>query len=355
MTDADYTLTVSNGTADQSRNMFITLTGTLSAARNVICPSVSKMYVVTNSTTGSQTITFKTSAGTGIAVANGQRRVLYCDGVNVLDATTSVTSLIFDAGTVSAPSIAFAGSANTGFWRPAVSTVALSTAGAERLRVDSSGNLGVGTIAPAFKLDVIGGIRSQGGSSQNIVVSAGTGVSSIASYGAGSSATPLLFTIGTVEKMRLDATGNLGVGATPSAWGASRPAVQVKHAALSSSTGEAYLTSNAYFDGTSWRFIFSGYGANQYSQTPTKHTWFTSTGSGAADAAITFTQTMVLDVNSNLGLGVAAFGTSAAKVVGMANATAPTTSPAGMGQLYVEAGALKFRGSSGTVTTIAVA
>lgn len=41
-------------------------------------------------------------------------------------------------------------------------------------------------------------------------------------------------------------------------------------------------------------------------------------------------------------------------VIGISNGTAPTTSPAGMGQLYVEGGALKFRGSSGTVTTIAV-
>ena len=36
-------------------------------------------------------------------------------------------------------------------------------------------------------------------------------------------------------------------------------------------------------------------------------------------------------------------------------AAAPSTSPAGVGQLYVEAGALKYRGSSGTVTTIAAA
>jgi len=62
-----------------------------------------------------------------------------------------------------------------------------------------------------------------------------------------------------------------------------------------------------------------------------------------------------VDTSGNVGIGVTAFGTSAAKVIGMANATAPTTSPAGMGQLYVEGGALKFRGSSGTVTTIAPA
>jgi len=41
-------------------------------------------------------------------------------------------------------------------------------------------------------------------------------------------------------------------------------------------------------------------------------------------------------------------------VLGIANATTvPTSNPSGGGILYVESGALKFRGSSGTVTTIA--
>ena len=64
---------------------------------------------------------------------------------------------------------------------------------------------------------------------------------------------------------------------------------------------------------------------------------------------------MRIETSGNVGIGVSAFGTSAAKVLGLANATAPSTSPAGMGQLYVESGALKYRGSSGTVTTIAAA
>jgi len=67
------------------------------------------------------------------------------------------------------------------------------------------------------------------------------------------------------------------------------------------------------------------------------------------------TARLSIDQTGNVGIGVSTFGTSAAKVLGLANATAPSTSPAGMGQLYVESGALKFRGSSGTVTTIAVA
>jgi len=67
-------------------------------------------------------------------------------------------------------------------------------------------------------------------------------------------------------------------------------------------------------------------------------------------------RSLILQPNGgNVGVGVTTFGTSAAKVLGLANATAPSTSPAGMGQLYVESGALKFRGSSGTITTIAAA
>jgi hypothetical protein len=66
-------------------------------------------------------------------------------------------------------------------------------------------------------------------------------------------------------------------------------------------------------------------------------------------------EAMVINTSGNVGVGVSTFGTSAAKVLGLADATAPSTSPAGMGQLYVEAGALKYRGSSGTITTIAAA
>jgi hypothetical protein len=65
---------------------------------------------------------------------------------------------------------------------------------------------------------------------------------------------------------------------------------------------------------------------------------------------------LTMGANSNMGLGGAgSWGTGAAKVISIANGTAPSTSPASMGQLYVEAGALKYRGSSGTVTTLGVA
>lgn len=67
------------------------------------------------------------------------------------------------------------------------------------------------------------------------------------------------------------------------------------------------------------------------------------------------TERLRISSGGNIGIGVAAWGTSAVGVIGIANGTAPSSSPSGMGQLYVESGALKYRGSSGTVTTIAAA
>lgn len=62
--------------------------------------------------------------------------------------------------------------------------------------------------------------------------------------------------------------------------------------------------------------------------------------------------------NGNVAINPAGVATSTlfgsgVKVIGIANCTtAPTVNPTGGGVLYVEAGALKYRGSSGTVTTL---
>jgi len=58
----------------------------------------------------------------------------------------------------------------------------------------------------------------------------------------------------------------------------------------------------------------------------------------------------------NIGIGTSSQFGRGQGVIAIANASiAPTANPAGGGVLYVEDGALKYRGSSGTVTTIAPA
>ena len=169
---------------------------------------------------------------------------------------------------------------------------------------------------------------------------------------------PIYFGTNNTQRMQIDSSGNVGVGVTPSAWQSGFKEVQVGPGSALGTNGSVdrtdvaanwyYNSGDKYINATGKGSIFSqSAGAFSFLQT--------NTASGGVGSAMTLTTAMTLDATGNLLLGAAAAGTSAAKVLGLANATAPTTSPAGMGQLYVESGALKFRGSSGTITTIAAA
>jgi len=141
MSDANYTLTVADGLTDESRKMFVVLTGALTAQRNVVCPSVSKLYFVANTTSGAQSIVFKTNAGTGITVPNGEAMVLYCNGTNVVNAITYFASL--DVGTLDvsgALNVAGEGDfTSTGAVKIPVGTTAQRpTAAAGKIRLNSS-------------------------------------------------------------------------------------------------------------------------------------------------------------------------------------------------------------------------
>jgi hypothetical protein len=157
-------------------------------------------------------------------------------------------------------------------------------------------------------------------------------------------------TTGGTERYRVDSSGNVGVGVTPSAWNTLTP-VQVKNAAFSGYLNNAYVTSNAYYDAT-FKYIAGSSRAALYNQASGVHSWYYDSGTQIAGQNTTFTQAMTLDALGNLLVGLTAAGTTAAKTIQIANGTAPTANVTG-GQLYVEAGALKYRGSSGTVTTLA--
>jgi hypothetical protein len=87
----------------------------------------------------------------------------------------------------------------------------LSTGGSERVRVDSSGNVGIGTSSPLSKLEVYDA------TSAVARVTAGTEIFEIRNTGsevrlAVVSADPMTFRTSNVEAMRIDSSGNVGIG-----------------------------------------------------------------------------------------------------------------------------------------------
>jgi hypothetical protein len=167
----------------------------------------------------------------------------------------------------------------------------------------------------------------------------------------------LEFGINATTAMTLNSTG-LGVGVTPSAWGGSnRSVIQFPGGNSIQGSGSLGLASfnNAFNDGTNDIYIANGVAYKHIIGTGFQ--WFTApagTAGNAISGANAFVQAMTLDASGNLLVGLTTAGTTAAKTIQIANGTAPTANVTG-GQLYVESGALKFRGSSGTITTIAAA
>lgn len=115
-TTNSHTLTTANGTTSESRAAILALTdtgGALTGAGEVICPDASKVYIVKNDT--GETITVKTSAGTGIDIDDGTVKIATCDGTNVFEAGGFNGQ--FADGSVSSPSITFASDTALGFFK----------------------------------------------------------------------------------------------------------------------------------------------------------------------------------------------------------------------------------------------
>jgi hypothetical protein len=96
--DANKTLSSTDGAVDESRSAVLEVTSTLSltATRSIIVPTADKVYLIKNGTSGSQSILVTTASGTGITIKNGEKRFVYCDGTNIVESITAMSSLVLD-------------------------------------------------------------------------------------------------------------------------------------------------------------------------------------------------------------------------------------------------------------------
>jgi hypothetical protein len=175
------------------------------------------------------------------------------------------------------------------------------------MTLDGSGNLGIGTSSPVNnanrktlalqgawggQLDIMVGstVHAQFGtdnftSGQSCRIQSQDGI--------------VFNTGGATERMRLDTSGNLGLGVTPSAWSSYKP-YQVGWGALASTaaTQNTLLSSNVFFDGANFKYIGTGT-ASYLQQFDGSFIWKTAP-SGTAGNTISFTQAMTLDASANL-------------------------------------------------------
>jgi hypothetical protein len=222
-----------NGTnvVDAVTHLTSLTTGTLSASG---ATTFTAGTASTTTTTGTAVITGGLGVSGRINAANFDGIV----GANTAAAgnfTTLGASGVatFSAGTVSAPAITTAGDTNTGIFFPAADTIAFTEGGVESMRIDSSGNVLVGTTsatsimtigngAAANKVLTINGGTGSGlgagmvlqrNSTQTAIFSTDSLIGGTAD-GASvwSSEATRFYTGGSNERMRIDSSGNVGIG-----------------------------------------------------------------------------------------------------------------------------------------------
>jgi hypothetical protein len=123
----------------------------------------------------------------------------------------------------------------------------------------------------------------------------------------------IAFSEGGVESARIDASGNMGLGVTPSAWAGVVPrALQFQYGCSIAAQSNAYnlhFLRNAYFD-SGWKYLNTAPAARFALNDDAGlggFAWFTAP-SGTAGNTISFTQAMTLDADGDLGIGTSSPG-----------------------------------------------
>lgn len=300
----------------------LTLGGTLSV--DLSTATVTGTLPVTKGGTGTTTLTSGYLVkGNGTSAVSAS--VVYDDGTNVGIGTSSPTEklVLNSSGSVQVAtkyinanttgvSMGAAADGSAFVYQGSTLPFIVYTNGSERMRIDSSGNLLVGGTTAIGKItafsaangDILAAFRCTGtGTQRGLYVSVDNSTGVVSLDATGSAAGTLAFKYGGTEAMRIDTSGNVGIGVTPSAWLSVYRALDIgTDTSLVSQGGSTAYYFNSYRDSNGDFIYKTSAAASRYQQGDGAHYWHTAP-SGTAGNAISFTQAMTLDASGNLGVG----------------------------------------------------
>jgi hypothetical protein len=186
-----------------------TFTGTTTAANLTVTGAFTSQGIDDNA--DAVAITIDSSENVGI----GTSSPVNVSGVPDL---TVAGKFFTSDGTATNPAHSFTGDQNTGIFRPTTDTLAVTTAGSERMRIASDGSVGIGTSSPAQILHLASStpdirIQDTDGGYADINVDGGS-IELRSDQGNTQASSTIKMFVDSTEAMRIDSSGNLLVGKT---------------------------------------------------------------------------------------------------------------------------------------------
>ena len=209
--DANETFTMPDATADGTRSLYLKITSavSLTVTRTVTLGpnTVSKVWIIENATTGSQSITIAQGSGATVTIATGTKAMIVTDGAGAGAAVTLANPTVsLASGVTGTLPIANGGTGSTS------TTYASLTANVTGILPVANGgtNLASGTSGGVLAYTATGTLASSAALTQYGVV-----------YGGGAGAVPVATAAGTTGQVLTATTGSAPTWATPAASGAS--------------------------------------------------------------------------------------------------------------------------------------
>jgi hypothetical protein len=169
----------------------------------------------------------------------------------------------------------------------------------------SAESLGIGTSSPDAKLRITGGYEDLfSAAGTNGILTVSNPSENLVTMFSGTGDALALGTSST-ERMRRDASGNVGIGVAPYSW-SNLTALQLERASVSGGDPDTYFTSNGYYSTTApsgWKYGSTTTATQMYMNASGGEFVFRNATSGTADTALSWSERMRIDSSGRVGIG----------------------------------------------------